>query len=168
MADDSPPVTNPRLCDGHEGPLVVFVIGMRINRFLRLDKWLPVARAMPAMLKELATKPDYGFLHAEFLLSGPRTLVTLQYWRDFEGLHAYAHDREAAHMPAWRAFNRSSRGNDAVGIFHETYAVPAGGHESVYVGMPPFGLGKASGLVPASGQRNDARGRMAADAPPSA
>lgn len=161
MVNESPIVTSQRLCDSHDGPIVVFVIGMRINRLLRPDKWMPVARAMPAMLKELKAKPDYGFLHAELMLARPRTLLTLQYWRDAEGLLAYAHDREGLHMPAWHAFNRAAKGNDAVGIFHETYTVPAGGHESIYIGMtPPFGLGQATGLIPASGKRNDARGRL--------
>jgi hypothetical protein len=29
-----------------EGPFVVFIIGMRINRLWAVHKWLPVARAM--------------------------------------------------------------------------------------------------------------------------
>lgn len=35
-----------------------------------------------------------------------------------------------------------------VGIWHETYAVPAGGHESVYVGMPITGLAAATTSLP--------------------
>ena len=45
-----------------EGDFVVFVIGMRINRFWKPHKWLPVFLAMPRMLKELAQRPDSGFL----------------------------------------------------------------------------------------------------------
>jgi len=30
----------------HERPLVVFLIGMRVNNWLRWREWLPVARAM--------------------------------------------------------------------------------------------------------------------------
>lgn len=148
------------MCDAHEGAVVVFLIGMRINRFHRPDKWWPVAQAMPRMLKELGQQPALGLLHAEFLLAPMRTLMTVQYWRDFDALHAYAHAAERAHVPAWRAFNRAARGNDAVGIFHETYAVPAGAHESVYVAMPPFGLGRASGLRVATGARNTSRDRI--------
>ena len=36
-----------------EGPFVVFLIGMRVNQLWALHKWVPVARAMPPMLKEL-------------------------------------------------------------------------------------------------------------------
>ena len=63
------------------------------------------------------------------------------------------------------AFNKrmaTSRGD--VGIWHETYLVRAGEYETVYSGMPPFGLGKASTLVPASGRRESARGRVGAAA----
>ncbi len=150
-----------RLCDAQDGPVTVFLIGMRINRLTRPDKWMPVARAMPRMLKELGQRPDIGLLGYEAMLSPFRTLVTLQYWRDFEALHAYAHAAEQEHLPAWRAFNRASKGNDAVGIFHETYVVQLGAHESIYVAMPPFGLGKAAGLREATGNRNAARERMA-------
>ncbi len=149
-----------RLCDAQDGPVTVFLIGMRINRLTRPDKWMPVARAMPRMLKELGQRPDLGLLGHEAMLAPFRTLITLQYWRDFDALHAYAHAAEQEHLPAWRAFNRASKGNDAVGIFHETYVVQPGAHESIYVAMPPFGLGKATGLREASGKRNAARERM--------
>jgi Domain of unknown function (DUF4188) len=38
-----------------DGELVVFLIGMRINRLWKCIKWLPVARAMPRMIRELST-----------------------------------------------------------------------------------------------------------------
>lgn len=149
-----------RLCDAQDGPVTIFLIGMRINRLTRPDKWMPVARAMPRMLKELGERPDLGLLGWQPLFAPFRTLMTLQYWRDFEALHAYAHASEKEHLPAWRAFNRASKGNEAVGIFHETYVVQPGAHESIYVAMPPFGLGKAAGLREASGRRQGARERM--------
>jgi len=33
-----------------EGPFVVFIVGMRVNRLLALGRWLPVARAMGPMV----------------------------------------------------------------------------------------------------------------------
>ena len=36
-----------------DGELVVFLIGMRINRLWKVHKWLPVFLGMPKMLKEL-------------------------------------------------------------------------------------------------------------------
>jgi fumigallin biosynthesis monooxygenase-like protein len=43
-----------------ESDFVVFLIGMRINRFWKLHKWLPVARAMPRRLRELQQDPTSG------------------------------------------------------------------------------------------------------------
>jgi hypothetical protein len=142
-----------------DGDFVVFLIGMRINRPLKVTKWWPVFMAMPRMLRELYTsRPETGFLgHTSLGL-----LNLIQYWRSFEHLEAYARSRDASHWPAWVAYNRAmkeTRGD--VGIWHETYQVRAGEYETVYSGMPPFGLGTAGELVAASGHRESARGRMA-------
>ena len=60
------------------------------------------------------------------------------------------------------AFNKKLGGSrDDVGIWHETYQVRAGEYETIYSGMPPFGLGSAAKLVPASGSRESARERIA-------
>ena len=144
-----------------EGPFVVFLIGMRVNQLLRPDKWMPVARAMPPMLQELAANKDSGFLHAEFFLTW-RGVTTLQYWRSFEHLHAYAHARDAKHLPAWAAFNRSVGNNGSVGVWHETYQVAANQYECVHVNMPLWGLAAAGEQIPAIGRMSDAKGRMGA------
>ena len=139
-----------------EGDFVVFLIGMRINKPWKVHKWLPAFLAMPRMIRELQDRPESGFLG--HIMS---TRVIVQYWRSFEHLEAYARDHNQAHWPAWVDFNRrvgKSRGD--VGIWHETYLVRAGNYECVYSGMPPFGLGKASTIVDASGRRESARGRL--------
>ena len=46
-----------------------------------------------------------------------------------------------------------------MGIWHETYLVPAGAYDSVYNNMPPVGLGAVTKLVPAAGRRATAAGR---------
>ena len=143
-----------------EGDFVVFLIGMKVNKPWKVHQWLPVFRAMPRMLKELSARPDSGFLGCTVSLG-----VIVQYWRSFEHLEAYARSHDGLHWPAWVAFNKrigQSRGD--VGIWHETYKVQAGQYEAVYSGMPPFGLGKVGTLVPASGKRETARGRVAAAA----
>ena len=89
-----------------DGDFVIFLIGMRINRWWKIHKWLPVATAMPKMLKELSAKPESGFLGAEFGLG-----VIVQYWKSFEHLEAYAKDRNALHYPAWKAFNKNIKSN---------------------------------------------------------
>lgn len=147
-----------------EGDFVVFLIGVRINRILLLNKWLPVFLAMPRMLAELRSRPELGLLHAEFFLRG-RTILVLQYWRSFDQLHAYAHARDQAHLPAWAAFNRAVGGNGTVGIFHESYLVRSGEYECVYANMPKMGLARAGESVPATGRMQDARSRLAAGKP---
>jgi heme-degrading monooxygenase HmoA len=141
MTADAPPGT------------VAFLIGMRINRPWKIRQWLPVATAMPRMLRELAGHPELGLLAARTYVSG-RTVLTVQYWRSVEDLDRYSRSRDHEHLPAWREFNRRVRDNGDVGIFHETYVL--GGYETVYVNKPAdFGLGGATDLVPLArrGQR---------------
>jgi hypothetical protein len=85
--------------------IVLFLIGVRLNRPWKLHRWLPVFAAMPRMLSELYRQPELGLLSARTYLSG-RTVLLVQYWQDAEKLDAYATARDLAHLPAWRAFNR--------------------------------------------------------------
>ena len=141
-----------------DGEVVVFLIGMRINRLWKIHKWLPVARAMPRMLRELTADPESGFLGFESWVGNPT--VSLQYWRSFEHLERYAKDSARLHRPAWAAFNRAIASNGDVGVWHETYRVRPGDYECIYNNMPPFGLARATAAVPASGALESARSRM--------
>ena len=147
-----------RLTATLEGEFVVFLIGLRINKPLRVHKWYPVAAAMPRMIRELQRQPELGFIHAESWFS--RSIVMIQYWRSMAQLLAYAKNREAEHLPAWQAFNKAIGTDGSVGIWHETYQVAPGTYENVYVNMPAFGLGQAGSLQPASGGRQSAKGRL--------
>ena len=114
------------------------------------------------MLRELTSDPASGLLGHRMAVSQAGPLV-VQYWRSSDELVSWAHDARSAHRPAWREFNaraRSSRG--AVGIWHETYVVPAGAHESVYVDVPPTGLAAAAGVVPVGRRGDTARERLGA------
>lgn len=147
-----------RLMASLEGNFVVFLIGVRINRPVQIHKWLPVTRAMPCMIKELHRQPALGLMHAETWFS--RTIIMVQYWRSLEQLLSYATNKDAEHLPAWRAFNKSVGTDGTVGIWHETYVVSPGTYENIYVNMPPFGLGAAGTLQPASGGKQSASGRL--------
>lgn len=142
-----------------EGDYVVFLIGMRINAFWRLHKWVPVLRAMPRMLRELSMQEDLGLLGYR-LRWGGRNLEVIQYWRSFEQLRRYAHDRDAEHLPAWQAFNRHQAAGGAVGIWHETFLITSGQYETLYANMPSHGLAAATTAVPATGRRKTAAGRL--------
>ena len=144
-----------------DGDFVVFLIGMRINRWWKVHKWMRVASAMPRMLRELEKNPDLGCLGGEQWFG--RTTIMVQYWRSMESLLAYAKAREAEHLPAWRAINKLIGTNGDVGIWHETYRVHPGDHESVYVNMAPFGMGKVGRLLPAQAHAQD---RLRASASP--
>lgn len=137
------------------GDFVVFMIGMRINKFWKIHKWLPVAMAMPKMIKELIGKPELGFLGFETF--GPFSTATLQYWKSFEHLQNYAKNKNAEHLPAWKNFNKKAAKNGDVGIWHETYLVTDGKYENVYNNMPVFGLGKAGKLFPANAKPDGAK-----------
>ena len=143
-----------------DGEVVVFLIGMRINRMWKVHKWLPVAMAMPRMLRELQADPDSGLLGFQSWFGNPNVFV--QYWRSFEHLERYAKDPTHAHRPAWAMFNRTAGSNGDVGIWHETYRIRPGDFECVYNNMPSFGLARATRAVPATGPRESAAGRMAA------
>lgn len=158
-----------RMTADAEGEVVVFLIGMRINRLTAPHRWLPVFTAMPRMLRELSRDKGAGLLAHVLLTGSPRTYYVVQYWESEEKLHAYASDRDKLHRPAWAAFNqRARKGGSAVGIWHETYVVPAGKYESVYFGMPPFGLAAAHGAVPVGSRGETARERLAHGTPAAA
>lgn len=140
-------------------PFVVFLIGMRINRLLQFNKWIPVAKAMPPMLAELMRHPELGLLHAQTALYG-RGVLTIQYWRSFEHLHAYSKMKDGHHLPAWAEFNRRIGNNGSVGIWHETFIVQPGNHEAVYVNMPRFGLAAGVTHQPVTGRLDTARDRL--------
>ncbi len=140
-------------------PFAVFIIGLRINRFLDFRSWVPTARAMGPMLKELYAHPEKGFLGAEYFLYS-RGPAIVQYWRSFEDLERFAKDPNDPHLPAWQRFNREARSSGSVGIWHETYLVGPGAYEAIYANMPPFGLAKATEVVPAVGARESARRRL--------
>jgi Domain of unknown function (DUF4188) len=89
-----------------EKPVVVFLIGIRVNKLLAVGKWFPVTLTMSRMLAELTTRPDSGLLFYRRYISG-RVLLVQEYWESFDKLLAYAHDRSGQHFPAWAAFNRA-------------------------------------------------------------
>jgi hypothetical protein len=142
------------------GDFVVFMIGMRFNRPWRIDKWFPVATAMPRMLRWLDKHPQAGLLHwQQAWLKGP---VIVQYWRSFEDLARFARAADEPHLPAWRKFNQAVRASGDVGIWHETYKVRAGEFESIYGNMPLMGLAAAGEHVPVGSTGQSAARRIGA------
>ena len=141
-----------------EGEFCVFLIGMRINRPLKIHKWFPMAMAMTRMLRELGAHKELGFLGGEAWFG--RTTLSLQYWRSPAHLMDYATSKTHLHLPAWTAFTRRVGNSGDVGIWHETYVIKEGAYETIYHNMPPFGLGSVGTLIPATGRYHSAKDRI--------
>lgn len=140
------------------GDFVVFLIGARLNQWWRLNDFKWVGDAMKSMITELEKRPESGFLGYEDWLSLRPVMV--QYWRSPEQLIAYARNRDETHYPVWVQFNKELAKRSSIGIWHETYVVPAGNYECVYNNMPPFGLGKIATALAATGKSTSATGRL--------
>lgn len=142
---------------GEDG-VVLFLIGMRVNKPWRVDKWVAASMAMIRMLRYLGSHPEAGLIRARNWFG--RTTMQVGYWRSVDDLIAFAAERDAPHAPAWRWFNRVVGKSGAVGVWHETYIVRPGAAEAVYVNMPPFGLADATEEVPVGPDTHTARRRL--------
>lgn len=142
-----------------EEGFVVFIIGMRINRWWMVHRWLPPILAMARMIRELSLQPELGFLGGKTWFG--RTIVLIQYWRSFEDLDGYSKAKDLEHVPAWADFNRKIGNDGTVGVYHETYRITPGNYENVFVNMPPTLLGDCVTLIEAKGALATAKGRMA-------
>jgi hypothetical protein len=131
-------------------PIVVFLVGIRINSWWKVRYWLPLILTMPTMLRELVTAPDGGLLGYRLLLGpGPRQAMLVQYWRGPEELRAFAGDPTGSHRSAQRQFWRHYAAcGGVVGVWHEILAVPERAHHSLYGNMPPTGIGGLHGVRP--------------------
>jgi hypothetical protein len=152
-------IFNGRYTAKSDQPFVVFLIGMRINKWWRFDKWMPVSAAMGPMLQTLFTNPEKGFLHAEMFWNFG-TSAMLQYWRSFEDLENFARNPSDTHLEAWKKFNQAVGVDGSVGIWHETYTVNPGQYEVMYGNMPRFGLAAAMEHIQIAGRRDTAKGRL--------
>lgn len=149
MAAPSTPahVVPGRQTASYGGDLVVFLIGMRVNRWRALRHWPRIVRAMSPMLGELLSDPASGLLGFRVMF-GWRQVSLVQYWRDSASLQGFAGDPARQHRPAWLDYFGEAFASGSVGVWHETYVVAAGAHESVYVNMPRTGLGAVGGVDP--------------------
>src|SRR6201995_2858346 len=145
-----------------DGDFVVFLIGARFNSKRHLYRsFFDVGgrRGLVHMLQYLMAHPEKslpGFQHLGLVSRA-------QYWRSFEHLGAFARDEDDPHLAVWRDYWKRVGQSGRTGIWHETYLVRAGEYEGIYGNMPPFGLGKAARLVPAS-ESSSARTRLRATA----
>jgi fumigallin biosynthesis monooxygenase-like protein len=144
-----------------EDDFVVFLIGAKVNSWRYLLKFPWLGQAMSEMITVLEQHPEKGYLGSEsFYRLEDFTSLMVTYWRSFDDLERFARDKDDPHLEPWRRFNREINNDGTIGIWHETYLVQAGQHESIYGNMPVFGLAKATQHLAVSERDHTARGRL--------
>jgi len=123
----------------------VFLIGLRVNKLWKLPRILWVNKEFNKMMKELQQQPELGLLHFESWFGNPTLMV--QYWQSREHLFGYSRNPELSHASAWGKYMRKLGQSSDFGLWHETYDITPETSESMYLNMPPFGLGKAVGTA---------------------
>ena len=152
-------IQNGRFTAEIDGDFAIFIIGMRFNKLHKVRSWLQPFLAMPKMLRELDKHPEIGLMNTRMSLSG-KTITLTQYWRSFDQLEAFAKNPSQTHLAAWREFNKRIGASGEVGIYHETYRIGPGQHETIYGNMPIMGLAAAGRSVPIGGRNQTARKRL--------
>ncbi|KAF2162753.1 hypothetical protein M409DRAFT_26991 [Zasmidium cellare ATCC 36951] len=126
--------------------VVVFLIGTRSNHpygmlapgFEQSGKYFS---SLAQSLEDHAE--EFGFLGmTSWLNSADRSskseIMQVCYFRNMEGLHAFAHSED--HRQAWDWWNRTVKQNPHLSIWHETYHVPKGHWENIYVNSHLSGI----------------------------
>jgi hypothetical protein len=126
-------------------PFVVMILGIRINSLWKVHLWLPVFFSMKKIFKELYSHPEHGFIGHESWFGNP--WLSIQYWRSIDDIIAYAGNKDAIHLPTWVKYNKTQSKRAAVGLWHEIYLAQPGTFDVAYKNMPPFALGRATGVT---------------------
>ena len=146
-----------------DGPFVVFLIGLRLNRLWAIHKWWKPMMNTLGILRFLRRTPPEGYLGGELALYS-KGVMMVQYWRGFDTLEAFSHDKLAPHLGAWVHLGRQSKTDHTFGFWHETYQVQPDAYECIYGNMPVFGLAKAARHVTVPEKMEAARSRLEAEA----
>ena len=148
--------------------IVVFNLGVQWNHPLGLlAPGVPeLAKDFMAMNKELKSRrEEFDLLGLSSWRGDDRasnnTLVTTYYFKDVESIHRFAH--EPLHRQMWDKFSANKHSH--IGIFHETFCVPAKAWETVYVNCHPILMGRAADKVEVDGEEMWVNSLVSADMP---
>jgi hypothetical protein len=147
-----------RFTISNQADVTVFVLGLRVNRVTAVRTWIPMLRTLRLLLAEAASADGSGLLGYRTYVRWPREVMVMQYWRGPTQLMEFA--QGTTHQQAWSDFYRLAVKGGAVGLWHETYAVPAGRYEAIYGILPPLGLAAFSELLPVGRRNNTAGARL--------
>lgn len=126
-------------------PVVVFNLGIQWNHPLGFlaPGVRDVSRNFLAMSQELLLRrEELGLLSVSDWRGKERgsnnTFLISFYFKDVESIHTFAH--EELHTMARNQY--SAMKGTHIGVFHETFVVPARGYESMYVNCHPLLMGR--------------------------
>jgi hypothetical protein len=139
--------------------LVVFAIGMRINRRWAIHRWLRPTINTARMWWYLQRHRPAGYRNG-YLFVYAWGVGMMQYWSDFDSLETFSHDREQPHLAAWRQLAAQTATDTTFGYWHETYRVEPGTSEAIYGSMPIFGLAAATEHDAVAAATETARSRI--------
>ncbi|MGB3305845.1 MAG: DUF4188 domain-containing protein [Thermomicrobiales bacterium] len=125
---------------------VIFMFGLRVNRWSELRRWLPLWRSLRRIVREQHARPQCGLLWSTSWRDG-REFTVLQYWKDMQTLLDYAQDPSFKHAGVWKKYNHGVGDTGLVGIWHEAYTIDTGspkGLHTIYRDVPSRGLAAAT------------------------
>ncbi|KAK0862451.1 hypothetical protein LTS02_007210 [Friedmanniomyces endolithicus] len=130
--------------------IVVFLIGTRVNHPMGL--FAPGFASVGDMFGQMAKDCDnhaeeFGFLGmTSWINNGTREtnneVLQVAYFRTPEGLHEFAHSKY--HTNAWDWWNTNYKSHPHISIYHETYHIPKGHWETIYINSHRSHLGSAT------------------------
>ena len=126
-----------------ENPIVIFLIGIRINNLWGIHKWMPFVFRIFMLRKHLKNNNQTSLLNTKTWFSW-REIMLVQYWDSLESLEKFAHSKLEPHLESWREYNMQIGKNGSLGVWHETYFIDKKHFECIYHNMPRTGLALAT------------------------
>ncbi|OGM47956.1 hypothetical protein ABOM_002776 [Aspergillus bombycis] len=127
--------------------IVVFHLGARSNHPLGLlaPGFPELNRQVIAMNREMNSNPvKYGLLGSSAWIkqddSAGNDVMSIYYLRDYDALHRFAHG--SLHVEGMRWWTEIVKDHPHIAIYHETYIVPKGKWENIYINSKPTGMGE--------------------------